>query len=218
MRGSREISLVPSLHRASTDALIGTCLFLWQSVFESPLLELLDRLKRVREMYTVEPPNKGHFGATFVERSSLSRSSWYDTLLVTLGVALLKLETFLLTLHMNEGSVTEGSVTDDKDVWFLHFSSRRLCLSFVIQYSLSLCPLDFQLPSSPSPHPLMFCCLSNLPPVCQGSQQRDGSSVELASLARRLFTFLYQLGEGGGREEGGEEGNQTQQDNILIPA
>ena len=25
MRGSREISLVPSLHRASTDALIGDC-------------------------------------------------------------------------------------------------------------------------------------------------------------------------------------------------
>ena len=73
---------------------------------------------------------------SLVERSSLSRSSCYDTLLVTLGVALLTLETFLLTLHMNEGSVTEGSVTDDKDVWFLHFTFTPTVFS-----TLSACAL-----------------------------------------------------------------------------
>ena len=185
-------------------------------MFESPLLELLDRCIQwnLRTRDTL-----GLIVLSFVERSSLSRSSWYDTLLVTLGVALLTLETFLLTLHMTEGSVTEGSVTDDNDVWFLHFTFTPTVFRFCYSVLFQLVPFG-QLPSSPSPHPLMFCCLSNLPPVCQGSQQRDGSSVELVSLARRLFTFLYQLGEGGGREEeeGGEEGSQTQQDNILIPA
>jgi hypothetical protein len=52
----------------------------------------------------------------------------------------------------------------------------------------------------------------------RGSQQRSGA-VELASLTRRLFTYLYQLGEGGGEEEGegGEEVNPAQHDTILIP-
>ena len=53
----------------------------------------------------------------------------------------------------------------------------------------------------------------------QGSQQRSGA-VELASLTRRLFAYLYQLGQGAGEEEegeGGEEINPAQQDTILIP-
>ena len=73
-------------------------------------------------------------------------------------------------------------------------------------------------------------CLTNYPvwhfprPVslslfCQGSQQRSGA-VGLASLTRRLFTYLYQLGEGAGEEEEGEGGgevNPAQHDTILIP-
>ena len=80
---------------------------------------------------------------SFVERSSLSQSSWYDTLLVTLGVALLTLETFLLTLHMNEGSVTEGSVTDDKDVWFLHFTFTPTVFKFCYSVLSQLVPFGF---------------------------------------------------------------------------
>ena len=112
-------------------------------MFESPLLELLDRLKRVREMYTVEPPNKGHFGANSFVPCRGCPYSWYDTLLVTLGVALLTLETFLLTLHMNEGSVTEGSVTDDKDVWFLHFPFTPTVFKFCYSVLSQLVPFGF---------------------------------------------------------------------------
>ena len=90
---------------------------------------------------------------SFVERSSLSQSSWYDTLLVTLGVALLTLETFLLTLHMNEGSVTEGSVTDDKDVWFLHFTFTPTVFKFCYSVLSQLVPFGF-----PTIYPLHHLC------------------------------------------------------------
>ena len=51
---------------------------------------------------------------------------------------------------------------------------------------------------------------------CQGSQQREGS-VELASLSRRIFINLHQLGEREGKEETEEGEISTVQDAVVIP-